>query len=88
MTSAETAYQILQDARSKGMFNPTAMLESTRRVFTGVASRALVNLHAPDTAVEGKLAAALTADVSGLASKRLQQRTVDFSKLPPLRGHR
>lgn len=84
VTSAETAYQILQDARSKGMFNPTAMLESTRRVFTGVASRALVNLHAPDTAVEGKLAAALTADVSGLASKRLQQRTVDFSKLPPL----
>lgn len=84
VTTAQTAYDILQDAERKGMFNPDAMLESTKRLFTGDATHAVVNLHTPDPTAGAKLAAALNADVSGLAGKRTALVKVDFSKLPAL----
>ena len=84
VTSPETAYAILQDARAKGMFSPDALLESTRRIFTGDATRAFLTLRAPNPGAAQQLADAMAADVSGLAGKRVEIASVDFSKLPPL----
>lgn len=84
VASPQVAYDILRDAEKKGMFTPAAMLESTNRLFKGDATRAIVNLHAADAQAPEKLAAALKADVSGLAGKRAALANVDFSKLPSL----
>jgi zinc protease len=83
-TAPETSYAIFKEARAKGMFTPATVLASTRRIFQGDATRALVNTPTPETGVAAKLAAALKADVSGLAGKRRVQAAVDFSKLPTL----
>ena len=83
-TTPQASYDVFLGARKKNMFTPATLLASTRRVFSGDATRALVNLHAPDPAAQPKLAAALKADVSKLAGKREAQAAVDFSKLPPL----
>ncbi|MBB3349058.1 pitrilysin family protein [Sphingomonas sp. BK069] len=80
----KTSYDILQEARTKGMFTPAAMIESTNRLFKGDVQRALLNTRTPDASAATKLAAALTADVSKLAGKRAEQRSVDFSKVPKL----
>lgn len=84
VTTPETSYAILKDAKAKGMFTAQAVLASTRRIFQGDATRALVNLHAPDPAAAAKLAATLKQDVSGLAGKRRAQAAVDMSRLPAL----
>ncbi|MBB5715722.1 M16 family metallopeptidase [Sphingomonas aerophila] len=83
-TSPQTSYEILKDARAKGMFTPETLLASTRRIFQGDATRVVANLHAADPAAPAKLAAALKADVSGLAGKRRAQAAVTFDKLPAL----
>ncbi len=80
----ETSYKILQDAKAKGMFTPETLLASTKRIFEGDATRALVNTKTPDPGAAGKLAAALKADVSGLAGARRAQASIDFSALPSL----
>ncbi|MGL4313410.1 MAG: M16 family metallopeptidase, partial [Sphingomonas sp.] len=84
VTSAKGSYDVLQGAEKAGMFNPDAILASTRRVFVGTATHAAINLHAPDPTAANRLAAVLTADVSGLAGARKALAKVDFSKLPPL----
>ncbi len=83
-TTPQASYDVFLGARKKNMFTPQTLLASTRRVFQGDATRALVNLHVADPAASPKLAAALKADVSKLAGKREMQAAVDFSKLPPL----
>jgi len=80
----QVSYEILQKAHAQGMFTPAAMLESTKRVFTGDATRAVVNTRVPDAGTAAKLAAALEADVTGLAGKRTEQARIDFSTLPKL----
>lgn len=80
----ETSYKILQDAKAKGMFTPATLLASSKAIFEGTATRALVNTQTPDAGAANKLATALKADVSGLAGKRRAQASVDFSKLPSL----
>jgi zinc protease len=84
VTTAQTAYEILQDARKKGLFTAAAVLDSTRRVFTGDATHALVNLRSAEPQAEARLVAALNANVSDLAGKRKKLASVDFSKLPSL----
>jgi len=83
-TSPAVSYAVLRDAIAKGMFSPDALLASTRKIFQGDATRAIVNTRTaqPDTAA--KLTAALTADVSGIAATRVAQGAVDFSRLPAL----
>lgn len=81
-TSPETSYAIFKDARAKGMFTPETVLASTKRIFQGDATRAIVNTPTPEEGVAAKLATALKADVSGLAGKRRVQAAVDFSRLP------
>ncbi|WP_210358217.1 M16 family metallopeptidase [Sphingomonas beigongshangi] len=84
VTAPQNQYDILADARKAGMFNPAAVLASTRKIFTGVATRALVNTRTAEKGTAEKLAAALKADVSQLTVKRATQGSVDFSKLPAL----
>lgn len=83
-TAAQTAYAILRDARARKFFTPARVLASTRRIFQGNATRAVINTRTPDATVAAKLATALNADVSGFAGKRKAQAKVDFSKLPRL----
>ncbi|MGJ3647374.1 M16 family metallopeptidase [Sphingomonas sp. GlSt437] len=84
VTTAQGSYDVLAAAEKAGMFNPDAILASTRRVFVGTATHAVINLHAPDATAGQRLAAVLSADVSGLAGARKALTKVDFSKLPPL----
>jgi zinc protease len=83
-TSPQASYDVFLGARRKGMFTPAAILASTKRIFQGDATRAIVNLHAADPAAAPKLAAALKENVSKFAGKRTQQAAVSFAKLPPL----
>ncbi|SEN35220.1 zinc protease [Sphingomonas gellani] len=83
-TSPQASYAVLKDAREKGMFTPETLLASTRRIFVGDATRALVNVHTPDPSAAAKLATALKADVSGLAGKRRAQAAVSIDRLPKL----
>ncbi len=84
-TSAATVYGVLQDAKQKKtFFTPARLLESTKRIFQGDATRAVINAQQPDEGISAKLAAALKVDVGGLAGKRRAQAAVDFSKLPAL----
>jgi zinc protease len=84
MTTEQASYDILAGAREKGMFTPARVLASTKRVLEGTATRAMVTTRTVDPNIQTKLAAALAADVSGLASARRTQRTVTFASLPPL----
>lgn len=84
VAAPDVSYAILTDARKKGMFTPEAILASTKRIFEGDATRAFVSTPTPDTGAGAKLAAALTADVSKLVTKRTAFAAIDFSKLPAL----
>ncbi|MGP7795072.1 M16 family metallopeptidase [Sphingomonas sp. CLY1604] len=84
VTAPQNSYDILVDAKTKGMFNPAAVLASTKKIFRGDATRALVNTRTAEKGTAEKLAAALKADVSTLTIKRAAQAAVDFSKLPAL----
>lgn len=84
IASAQVSYDILLGAREKGFFTPAALLESTRRVFVGDATHALVNMRTADATAATRLEAALKADVSGLASARDAVSKVTFAQLPKL----
>jgi zinc protease len=84
VTAPKTIYAVLKAAEKKKMFTPATVLASTKRIFTGDATRALINIRTPDENAATKLAAALKADVGGLAGKRNAQARVNFSKLPRL----
>ncbi|MEN2785274.1 M16 family metallopeptidase [Sphingomonas qilianensis] len=83
-TAPATIYAVLKDAIAKKMFTPQTVLASTRRIFSGDATRALVNIQTPEEGAVTKLAAALQSDVSGLAGKRNTQGKVTFANLPKL----
>lgn len=83
-TSEQASLGIFQGAIDQKMFTPERVLASTKRVLQGVATRALVNTRTPDSNIQTKLAAALTADVSGLAGTRAALRNVSFASLPKL----
>ena len=83
MTTPEGSYAIFAEAKAKGMFNPAAVQASSKKVFEGVATRALLNTHTADTATVTKLAAAITAPVTG-TGKRKAMANVSFDQLPRL----
>ena len=83
-TTPEASYKVLTDAHAKGMFTPEALLASTRRLFQGDATRAIVVTAAPEANAATKLAAALTAPVSTAGVTRRQQAAVSFAALPAL----
>ncbi|OQW79338.1 MAG: peptidase M16 [Proteobacteria bacterium ST_bin14] len=84
IASAQVSYDILIDARAKKLFNPEAVLESTRRVFVGDATHAVVNVRTMDPTIVARLEAALKSDVSGVVATRDAVKTVTFADLPPL----
>ncbi len=84
VTSEQASFGILQGAIDQKMFTPDRVLASTRRVLQGVATRAIITTRTPDANVQTKLAAALEADVSGLAGARAALRNVSFASLPKL----
>ena len=79
-----TSYDIFRTAREKGYFTPTTVFASTKRIFTGDATRAIVNTKSPDPRAAAKLDTALKADVGKLTYTRRAQAAVDFSRLPAL----
>lgn len=83
MTSPEGSYAIFKEAKDKGMFNPAAVQASSKRVFEGTATRALLNTHTTDTATVTKLSAAITAPVTATV-KRRTMANVSFDLLPKL----
>ena len=83
-TSERASLGIFQGAIDQKMFTPERVLAATRRVLQGVATRAVITTRTPDANVQAKLAAALEADVSGLAGTRAALRNVSFASLPKL----
>ena len=83
-TTAAASYDILKDARAKGMFTPATLLQSSKKLFEGVATRAIVVTPAVEQDAGVKLAAALTAPVSTAGITRRQQAAVSFDALPRL----
>lgn len=83
-TSEQVSYDIFAGARAAGMFTPDRVLASTKRILQGAATRALVTTRTPDANIQAKLAAALEADVAGLAGARKAGRQVSFAALPRL----
>jgi len=84
VTAPQFQYDILTAAKAKNMFTPATVLASTRKIFEGVATRAIVNTRTIEPRTVERLTAALKADVTGLAGKRNAQGAVDMSKLPAL----
>ncbi|WP_109808504.1 M16 family metallopeptidase [Sphingosinithalassobacter portus] len=82
-TNAEGSYSIFRGAVDGGMFTPEAIQQASSRVFQGVATRALVNVHAPDDNVVAQLAAAITADPQA-GARRDALANVSFDDLPSL----
>ncbi len=83
-TSEQASLGIFQGAIDQKMFTPERVLASTQRVLQGVSTRAIINTRIADANIQTKLAAALEADVSGLAGARATLRNVSFASLPPL----
>ena len=84
VTAPETSYQILRQAIDKKMFTPDSVLASTRKIFQGTATRALVNTRTPEPDAVARLTAALKADVRPLAENRRRQGNISFAQLPRL----
>lgn len=83
VTTPEASYDILKGAIDGKFFTPANVLEASKRVFEGTATRALVNIHAPDPTVTTKIAAALSANVAAAGNRKLVG-DVSFDALPKL----
>ena len=84
VTTAGHSHQMFLDARQSGMFTPETVLASARKIFDGTATRAVVNTQTPDPAAATALTAALSAEVTVVATDRASQQTVSFDALPKL----
>ena len=84
VTAPDTSYQILKQAVAAKMFTPETVLASTRKIFQGTATRALVNTRTPQPDAVAQLTAALKADVRPLAEQRRRQGNISFAQLPKL----
>jgi zinc protease len=83
VTTPQASYDIFKEAVANKMFTPATVQASAKKVFEGVAVRALVNTHMPDPQVVAKVTAALQADVKAAATKR-RALNVSFDQLPRL----
>jgi zinc protease len=83
-TAPSVIQKVFEDAEKKGFFTPDKILASTRRVFQGTATRALISTPTAEPGIETALSNALKVDVKGLAGKRTRQANVTFANLPKL----
>ncbi|NWO68001.1 hypothetical protein GY966_24325, partial [Escherichia coli] len=81
VTTPEFSYAIFKGAVDGKMFTPTTVLASSKKVFEGTATRAIVNLHTPDPAITTKVASALEANVAANGKRKLVGN-VSFAALP------
>lgn len=68
----------------KDLYTPQRLLEATQRLFTGVATRAMLIAPQDVPDAQALLTAALTRDVTADASARLAAAAVTFDDLPDL----
>lgn len=80
VATPQTALDVFRDMRN--LYTPQRLLESTQKLFTGVATRAL--LTSPTVVDDGKtkLAAALNAEVQAASNARVKQANLGFDALP------
>ncbi|MBX3563441.1 MAG: insulinase family protein [Sphingomonas sp.] len=83
VTTPEASYDILKGAIEGKFFTPENVLAASKRVFEGTATRALVNIHAPDAKVLTKVTAALSANVTAAGNRKFVG-DVSFDALPKL----
>ncbi|MES2987880.1 MAG: insulinase family protein [Pseudomonadota bacterium] len=83
VTTPEGSYDIFKTAVAANFFTPEKVLAASKKVFEGTATRALVNIHAPDANVLTKVTAALSADVAASGSRKFVG-DVSFDALPKL----
>lgn len=81
VTSA-AALDIFRSARP--MMTPDRMLEATRKMFTGDATRAMLTLPVKEAGAEQKLASALSSTVQPASDVRLGAGSVTMDDLPVL----
>ena len=84
VTAPQFQYDILTQAKSRNMFTPATVFAATKKIFQGVATRAIVNTRTLEPHTTERLTAALDADVTGLAGKRNTQGAVTMADLPAL----
>lgn len=84
VASPQVSLAIFQQAIAKKFFTPANVLAASKKVFDGVALRAIVNTQHPDAKAPAQLLADLDANVSGLAGKRTALGKVSFDDLPKL----
>lgn len=78
----QAALDIFRSARPA--MTPAKMLESTRRMFSGVTQRALLTLRAQEAGADQALAATLAAPVAPAKDVRLAAGSVTMDSLPKL----
>ncbi|WP_108810350.1 insulinase family protein [Sphingorhabdus sp. Alg231-15] len=80
VATPQTALDVFRDMRD--LYTPQRLLESTQKLFSGVATRAL--LTSPTVVDDGKnkLAAALGEDVKAASNARVRQASLGFDALP------
>ncbi|RYY27580.1 MAG: insulinase family protein [Sphingomonadales bacterium] len=83
VTTPEASYDIFKTAVDAKFFTPENVLASSKKVFEGTATRALVNIHKPDATVLTKVAAALSANVAAAGNRKFVG-DVSFDALPKL----
>lgn len=83
VTTPEASYDIFKTAVDAKFFTPENVLASSKKVFEGTATRALVNIHAPDANVLTKVTAALSANVAAAGARKFVG-DVSFDALPKL----
>ncbi|MEI9851270.1 MAG: hypothetical protein WDN24_10975 [Sphingomonas sp.] len=84
VTTPEASYAIFRDAVDRKMFSPAAVLASSKRVFEGTATRAMVNTHVPDAETATKVAAVLSANIAAGKVRPKAVGNVSFDRLPRL----
>ncbi len=80
----ETSLRIFEGAIAKRFFTPARVQAAAKKVFDGVATRALVNTRTPDPTVQARLTTALARPVAGTSNTRRGQAAIGFDRLPSL----
>lgn len=80
-TAPETIQRVFTDAVARGFFTPARILESTRRLFQGTATRALITTPTATPEIETQLAQALSASSRAKAGRSRQSKAT-FADLP------
>ncbi|NJC35274.1 zinc protease [Sphingomonas jejuensis] len=82
VASAQVSLDIFRQMR--GSFTPEAMLDSTRRMFTGTDTRAILSTQTADVNAQAQLAAAMAEEITVDPADRTAQADISLDQLPAL----